>query len=241
MAIPAPGHGTADTTRLVPRRRRFLSLISGGHLVMIVAGLLGVVLTLALLRNADQRVKVAVAARDLSAGSVVREGDVRYEGVKMDGALLDTVLRPDDVAELDGLVATSPIQAGELIARSDLRPRAANSGLRAVSIPIEPARAVNGDLVSGDRVDVMLAGEREVAIIVANAEVLVVSDPDQNSGFGRPEDEFTITLAVDAREAQLLTAAITDGDILVARSTGATEANVPALPLDSTAPGGSSG
>ena len=209
---------------------------------MIVAGLLGIVLTFAVLRNADQRVNVAVAAHDVRAGSAVDERDLRYERVKMDDALLDTVLEPDDVAQLDDVVATSPIRAGELVARSALRSPAARSGLRAVSIPIEPARAVNGDLVAGDRVDVLLTAEREVAVIVADAEVLDVSDPARGTGFGEVQRDFTVTLAVDTRGAQLLAAAITDGDVLVARSTGAISASgAPALPLDSTAPGSAGG
>jgi pilus assembly protein CpaB len=232
MAVSAPSRGASDATPL-RRRRRVLSSLSAGHLVMIVAGLAGMLFTLALLRSADRRVEVAVAAHDVRAGSVVGPGDVRSERVKMDDQLLDTVLHPDDVADLDGAVATQTIRAGELIAHTDVRSPAASSGLRAVSIPIDPARAVNGDLVPGDRVDVMLAAEQEVAIIVADAEVLDVSDPDAEGALGEVDDQFTITLAVDASEAQLLAAAITDGDILIARATGAKSAEgTPPVPID---------
>lgn len=232
MAVSAPSRGASDATPL-RARRRVLNALSAGHLVMIVAGLVGILLTLALLRSADRRVEVAVAAHDLQAGAAVSADDVRYERVKMDGDLLDTVLRRNDVAELDGAVSTETIRAGELIARTDVRPAAASSGLRAVSIPIEPARAVDGDLVPGDRVDVLLAAEQEVAIVVADAEVLDVSDPDARGALGGVDRQFTVTLAVDATEAQLLTAAITDGDILIARATGADSAEgTPPLPID---------
>lgn len=232
MAVSAPSGGASDATPLRPRRR-VLSALSAGHLVMIVAGLLGMLLTLALLRGADRRVDVAVAAHDLRAGSAFAASDVRSERVKMDDDLLGTVLRPDDIAELDGAVVTETIRAGELIARTDVRAAAASSGLRAVSIPIEPARAVNGDLVPGDRVDVVLAAEKEVAIIVADAEVLDVSDPDGRGALGDVDEQFTITLAVDASGAQLLAAAIADGDILIARATGAKSAEgTPPLPVD---------
>ncbi|MGH9016099.1 MAG: RcpC/CpaB family pilus assembly protein [Acidimicrobiia bacterium] len=233
MAVSVPSRVAGETAPIGQPRRGLLTRLSGGHLVMIVAGLVGMVLTLALLRNADERVKVAVAATDLRTGSVVGESSVRYERVRMDGDLLETVLRPADVAELERSIATGPIRAGELIARSDLRPVAARSGLRAVSIPIAPSRAVNGELAAGDRVDVVLAAEHEVAIIVAGAEVLDVGEPDRGGAFGRVGDEFTVTLAVDAQEAQLLAAAITDGDILIARSTGAkTAESTPPLPVD---------
>jgi pilus assembly protein CpaB len=232
MAVSAPSRGASEATPL-RSRRRVLNALSAGHLVMIVAGLLGILLTLALLRSADRRIEVAVAAHDLHAGAAVSERDVRYERVKMDGDLLDTVLRRDDVTGLEGAVATGTIRAGELIARTDVRAAATSSGLRAVSIPIEPARAVNGDLVPGDRVDVLLAAEQEVATVVADAEVLDVSDPDARGALGDVDEQFTVTLAVDATEAQLLAAAITDGDILIARATGADSAEgTPPLPVD---------
>jgi pilus assembly protein CpaB len=232
MAVSAASHGASKATPL-RSRRRVLSALSAGHLVMIVAGLLGMLLTLALLRGADRRVEVAVAARDLRAGSVVGPDDIRSEHVRMDDDLLETILRPDDVVDLEGAVATETIRAGELIDRTDVRPPAAGSGLRAVSIPIDPARAVNGDLVPGDRVDVVLAADQEVAIVVADAEVLDVSDPDGGGALGNVQEQFTITLAVDAPQAQLLAAAITDGDILIARATGAQSAEgTPPLPVD---------
>jgi len=232
MAISARGRAS-EATPLPSRRRRLASRLSAGHLVMIVAGLIGMLLTLALLRDADERVEVAVAAHDLRAGEVVGADDVRYERVRMDGDLLGTVLRPDDVAQLDGAVAVELVGAGELIARTDVRPPAAPSGSRAVSIPIDRARAVNGELVRGDRVDVLLAAESEVAVVVADAEVLEVSDPAGGTALGSVEEQFTVTLAVDARGAQLLTAAVTDGDLLLARSTGAESAQTtPPLPVD---------
>lgn len=232
MAISAPGRAS-EATPLRARRRRIASRVSPGHLVMIVAGLVGMLLTLALLRGANDRVQVAVAARDLRPGDVVTAGDIRYEGVTMDSELLGTVLQRSDVAALDGAIATDTVGAGELLSRGDLVSASAPAGLRAVSIPIERARAVDGDLVPGDRVDVLLASERDVAVVVADAEVLSVGDPVGAGGLATVEQQFTVTLAVDAREAQLLTMAITDGDILLARSTGAeSAADTPPLPVE---------
>jgi Flp pilus assembly protein CpaB len=232
MAISARGRAT-EATPLPSHRRRLASRFSAGHLVMIVAGLIGMLLTLALLRNADKRVEVAVATHDLRAGDIVGTGDVRYERVKMDGDLLGTVLRRDDIVRLDGAIAVRAVGAGELISRTAVRPAAAPSGLRAVSIPIDRARAVNGQLVPGDRVDVLLAAEAEVAVVVAGAEVLDVSDPAGGTALGSVDEQFTVTLAVDARGSQLLTAAVTDGDLLLARSTGAESAeSTPPLPVE---------
>ncbi|HEX9505206.1 MAG TPA: hypothetical protein VGA62_04280, partial [Acidimicrobiia bacterium] len=46
--------------------------------------------------------------------------------------------------------AASTIPAGELVTRRILRPRAAKAGLRAISIPIDPARAVGGRTTGAD-------------------------------------------------------------------------------------------
>jgi pilus assembly protein CpaB len=202
---------------------------------MIVAGLVGMLLTVAVLRRADERQAVAVAARDLAPGTVVTDAALRYEDVKMDDSLLGTVLAPDDVKRLERSVVAYPIADGELIPRRALRPAAAPAGKRAMSIPIDPARAVNGELASGDRVDVIFAGDHEVSIIVADAEVLSVSRPDRGGAFGGIDDKFTITLAVDAHESELVAAGLAGGDIVITRTTGARPAEpVPPLPIDAS-------
>ena len=90
-----------------------------------------------------------------------------------------------------------------------------------MSIPIDPARAVGGRLAAGDRVDVLFAGERAVSIIVADAEVLAV-DARGRGGIGESASPFTVTLAVNARQSQLVAAAVADGNVSLARTTGAT-------------------
>ena len=230
---PKPADPVPRSPSSLPRS--LLSRFSTGHLVMIVAGLVGLLLTVAVLRKADERQPVAVAARNLSPGAVLSESSVRYEQVKMDDSLLGTVLQPDDVKALRDSVAAYPIEAGELIHRRAVRPAAASGGKRAMSIAIDPARAVNGELATGDRVDVILAGSHEVSIIVADAEVLSVGRPNRGGAFGGVDDKFTVTLAVDERESQLVAAGIAGGDIVVTRTTGARPAtSTPPLPVDAS-------
>jgi hypothetical protein len=102
-----------------------------------------------------------------------------------------------------------------------------------MSIPIDEARAVNGELAAGDRVDVLVATESDVAIVVADAEVLDVRGGGDGGAFGAADDEFAVTLAVDVRESQLLTAATVDGDVFMTRTTGSEPAaGVPPLPIE---------
>jgi Flp pilus assembly protein CpaB len=237
MSEAAPRRDAIDALPRPPSSlpRSLLSRLSTGHLVMIVAGLLGLLLTVAVLRRADDRQAVVVAARDLSPGTALTDSAVRYENVKMDDSLLDTILRRDDVQGLEGSVAVYPIAKGELISRRAIRPPAAPDGKRAMSIPIDPARAVNGELEPGDRVDVILAANHEVSIIVADAEVLSVSRPDRGGAFGGVDESFAVTLAVDARESQLVAGGLAGGDIVITRTTGSRPADpTPPLPFDAS-------
>lgn len=217
VALPI---GEVRGTAGVPRRN-LTARFSSGHLVMVVAGLLGMVLAIAALRHDPGGVEVAVAAHEIHAGETVMAADFRSERVRMPPRLLSTFVRARDVTSLKGRIATVTIASGEALIHRELRPRAAKSGLRAMSVPIDPARAVGGRLAAGDRVDVLNASNREVSIIVRDAEVLAV-DAKGRGGIGETSSPFTVTLAVDARQSQLLAAAIADGDISIARTTGAT-------------------
>ncbi len=121
-------------------RRRFTARFSSGHLVMVVAGLLGMVLALAALRDDPGGVEVAVATREIRAGEAVHPGDFRTERVQATGRVLDSFVRTRDLRGLHGQIAVATITAGDPVFRRELRPRAARAGLRAMSIPIDPSR-----------------------------------------------------------------------------------------------------
>ena len=120
-------------------RARMGGRVSRGHVVMIVAGLVGVVLSFAVLRERDGDTRVLVAAHEIRAGELVSPSDFRSEPVTMRAAVLGTVLRAGERSRLAGRVAAHTIMAGELVSRSTLRSRAAPNGRRAMSIPIDPA------------------------------------------------------------------------------------------------------
>ena len=190
----------------------------GPQVLMLVAGVAGLVLTLAVLRPGAGGQRVAIAARDLEAGTVLTDRDVRFERVSTSDRLADAYVTGRELSGLRGRVVTAPVFADEPVLEAHLRTRAATDGRRAMSIPVDRARAVNGKLAPGDRVDVVVAGDDEVTIVVAGAEVL---DVDGDDAFGTRRGEVRVTLAVDARESQLLTAALADGDFVLTRVTGA--------------------
>jgi Flp pilus assembly protein CpaB len=192
---------------------------------MIVAGLVGMVLTLAVLRGDRGGAPVAVAARDIRPGDVITAADVRVERVRAGASMLATIVHGSGSRGLRGQIAVTGIAAHALIPRRAVRPRAARGGLRAMSIPLDPSVAVGGRLAAGDRVDVLDADRGSAAIIVAGAEVLGV-DSGRSGGIGQASSSFTLTVAVDAPQSVLVAGAIADGHVSVTRTTGATRATV---------------
>jgi Flp pilus assembly protein CpaB len=197
---------------------------------MVLGGLVALVLTLAALRSEPAGHPVAVAAHDLAAGVPLRAGDVRFEAVAGDaGVLAHLVARSD---RWRGGVLSAPVVAGEPLTRSRVRHRAAADGRRAMSIPVERARAVNGRLEPGDRVDVVRARDGVATVVAAGLEVLDVED-DRSSAFGGARGVVTVTLAVDVTESQRLAAVLADGDFVLTRVTGALPATgAPPVVLD---------
>jgi Flp pilus assembly protein CpaB len=67
---------------------------------------------------------------------------------------------------------------------------------------------------------VLFAGQQAVSIIVADAPVLAV-DARGRGGIGESASPFTVTIGVTARQSQLVAAAVADGELSLARTTGA--------------------
>ena len=232
-----PGfHGAERAERVgmdavaIPRsaRRGLATRLSTGHVVMIVAGLLGVVLTLSVLRGADDRRQILVAAKDLVPGAVIDAQSVRVERIDASRGVLASTYAPDDLDALRGRVATAAIAKGALVTRGAVRPREAGAASRSMSFPLAKARAMAGALETGDRVDVLAVQHdgAQAGYVMTDVEVLDV-DGAGGGPLGAP-DELTVTLAVDAEAAVRLAAALEGGTVTLVRSTGA------APPADAT-------
>lgn len=206
-----------------PRRRpRILTRLSFGHIVMIVAGLLAFLLTFSLLRAREQTFQVAVAARDIPAGTPVDAGSFRLAEVRLGDDLLATLLQPEDLDGVTGWVASATIRAGDLVSRNDLRPFAAPGGLGAMSIPIEREHAVGGALAPGDRVDVIEVRDGDARYLVQGAEVLAVGSRDSGGFVEGSIGAFSVTIAVDSQVALDIARAIREAGVEIVRTTGVT-------------------
>jgi Flp pilus assembly protein CpaB len=207
------------------RARRTLSArVSGGHVVMLLAGALGVLLTLNVLRAADDSTPVLVAARDIAPGTLLDEHSVRVANVRADASIVATLFAGDQAPVVRGQVMTTTVREGELVSRSAVRAVDADAARRVMSFPIPRARAVGGQLAPADRVDIVTVDKdsRRARYVLVDGEVVAVDD---NSGgaFQGSTDDLTVTIAVDPEAALALAAALDTETVSLVRSTGAPE------------------
>ena len=153
---------------------------------------------------------VAVASRQLRAGTTIDGGDVelveRPRALVPEGALADVP---------DGQVAAVAIEAGEVVVAARLAPLGLGGlaatlpeGTRAVAVPVEAGLAP--PLLVGDRVDVMVAVAPEAAgdgppgfVVAPDALVVAV-------------DDAAVTVAVSQAEAPRIAVALGQGAVTLA-------------------------
>jgi hypothetical protein len=90
-----------------------------------------------------------------------------------------------------------------------------------MSFPIDRSRALDGELVAGDTVDVVAADARtgEARYVATGAEVLRVAGTSRGALGG--DDTMTVTLAVDPDTALTIATALHGNDLTLVRATGA--------------------
>ncbi|HEY2960615.1 MAG TPA: Flp pilus assembly protein CpaB [Actinomycetota bacterium] len=223
-----------------PPPRRTGSRLSLAHVITLLAGLLAVLLVFSVLRSREATWRVAVAGREIRAGTTLDRSAFRFTDVNAPAEVRRHLLSPEALEQLRGTIAARTIAAGDLVSRSDFRPAAARARLRAMSVPVDPAHAVGGALAPGDRVDVIRVQEIGQAVfVVANAEVLAVNQPDSRS-IG-PAGAWSLTVAVSSRDALRLATAIRGEKFEVVRSTGSDPVAAGADVGQQPAPGGQPG
>lgn len=201
-----------------PRRRNPLTRLTASHLLMVLAAVLAFATNLMVLRGQEETRDAVVATGRIEAGRVIVPTDLTVAEVDVDDGLFATLLPGQQSQTLVGMVATRTIEAGHLLSVDDIRPVAAPSAQRAISIPIEIEHAVGGGLVAGDRIDLIAVGESGPEYVLAGAEVLEVPSTARGSLTGATG--FFVVVAVDDQQALAVAAAIRSGEIEIARSTG---------------------
>lgn len=192
---------------------------------MLVAGLVAVVLNFAYLRSQQNTVDVAVATVEIPAGARLDASMVTFTPLHALRDVEDGMVDSDEIVDLLGLVATRSVPSGTLLSQDNF---SSSDSVRAMSIPVDPEHAVGGALRPGDRVDVMQSSNGTARYILVGAEVLTVSDGSGGAlgGAGR----YAVTVALDARSALRVAAAISEGTLDLVRSTAAAPPEVLVYP-----------
>jgi pilus assembly protein CpaB len=173
--------------------------------------------------NAAKVVKstpVVVAARDLDAGALIRDIDVKtiaWVGPVPKGA----------IAKTDGIVnrgVTSPIYDGEPITETRLTRQGSGGGLagiipqgmRACAVKVNEVVGVAGFVVPGMRVDVLITGlapganpldGSRVRTLLQNIQVLSAGTDFQRDQTGKPQPAQVVNLLVTPADAEVLSLA----------------------------------
>lgn len=210
---PAGGH---DPIRLITRRRSLPSgrAVAGGLLVAVAA--LGAYLT-ATSGGGQPTTRYVVAREAIAPGQALSEADVELVALDLPPAQARGALR--DAAAVDAAVALGPVAAGGILTEADVAPAAQAGTFRELALSLPRARALDGALVAGDRVDVVATADGTSTAVVQDALVLAVGG---DAGGALGGGEVVVTLALDDPDAALRTAhAGAAAEVTLLRSTRA--------------------
>ncbi|HEU4320360.1 MAG TPA: SAF domain-containing protein [Acidimicrobiia bacterium] len=207
-----------------PARRRVGRRLSATHVLIAVVVVLAFVLNLIVLQDRDATVLVAIAERPIATGSVLDAEAVRLVPVDADFEGLSGIVTEAEMAGYEGWVLNRSVAEGSIIEVTALGSPTTTPGLRTMSLPIPIEHAAGGQIVSGDRVDVIAVNDGLAEYIATNLEVVAVSE-DGGGALGSVGG-YHVVVNVEADQALALAAALNADSIELVRSTGADPAQV---------------
>jgi pilus assembly protein CpaB len=172
--------------------------------------------------------QLAVAARDMPLGAVLRAEDVRM--IPWSGGALPAGYA-NAAATVVGRGLITPVAMNEPLLATKLADKEAGGGLsivipegmRAVSVKVDEVIAVAGFVTPGTRVDVLVTMSPGIQqqtnvtrVILQNIQVLAAGQTVQRDLEGKPQTVTVITLLVTPEQAERLTLASNEGRIQLA-------------------------
>lgn len=169
--------------------------------------------------NAAPTERYVALTRDIAAGSRIGADDLVVVAAELPAAQQATVLT--DLGVAAGAVAVGPLSAGQLLAGSDVVKLDGVVGRAQLSIPVDPARANNGELRRGELVDVIAtttsAGEARSEVVAGDAVVVQVFAGDRSLG---SSSSVVVTLSLLEAELVPVADAAAAATISIARVSG---------------------
>ena len=177
----------------------------------------------ALFLDRSQRlVPVYAAARDLPAGSPLREGDLVAIRVRLPATALRHYLQPSPDRRVAGRVLTAPVRRDTLVPAGIVLASSLEADLVELPLQVDPGDMAQG-LRPGDRVQVLAAyteGARrgQAVVLLPTAEVIqVLEDP---AGLTGARQERGVQLRMPSDRAPIVVAAIATARIFVIKAPG---------------------
>jgi Flp pilus assembly protein CpaB len=202
------------------RLRRLDLRVIAGLLLMLVA----IVGGSSLIRNAQARTPVLVAAGTVQPGEVITAGDIRIVEASLPAgiAYLPASARSDIV----GRVAAEPLWAGKVLGPgsfSDAPPLA--SGMVAFSLLLSPQAAVAGNIRAGDRVAVLASPSSDQPVKAGSGTTILFTDVpvlSVHQTSGADGENLLVTLTLRLEEARAVAEAKAVGRVDLALVSGGT-------------------
>jgi pilus assembly protein CpaB len=215
-----------DIAEMMRSRRTLLLAVTGGVLGLAasVTAYLYLEREEAQFRNkvrgeqARDQVGVVVAKADLPAGTALSAGNMATRQVPRDYVYPDTVLPSDFDSSVSGQSLVKPLGKGQPLLRGYLSEGGAagladrvKSGRRAVAINVDEVSSLNGLIMPGDRIDLLMSQRSGGMVIplLQGAKVLATGAQTAPRVTGQQpgDDKFglryaTLTLDVTAEEAE---------------------------------------
>ncbi len=178
-------------------RRLDLRVVIG--LALLLAGVVG---TVGVVQRAGQRTPVLVMARDVPAGMVIAERDVRVAELGLAPGVAALGVR--DRGRVIGQVASTSLAAGQVLgptAVAEASPLAAGQVLMSVAVAAEHAAA--GTLRAGDQVAMVASSAPDqpstrAEVLLSPVAVLSVVAPDPDAG---GDGKLLVSLAIPEERA----------------------------------------
>lgn len=196
-------------------------------------------------------VRVRMAAADLPAGLLLRDGDLGWKKVARNAVPPGALVEGAAQSVAAGALLRHEVKADKVLHASDLilpdapgfLAAALKPGMRAVSVPINDVSGNAGLIQPGDYVDMILTqhmgrggdlgpGQQRVVseTVVRNARIIAVGSTFQRESQGEkagPSRGRTVTIEVDPRTAEAVTVASQLGSLSMAlRSFATTDRDV---------------
>jgi hypothetical protein len=165
---------------------------------------------------------VYAAARDLPAGTPLKDGDLMVMRVRLPAAALRHYLQPGPGHPVSGQVLTAPVRRETLVPAGVVLASSREAGLVELPVQVDPGDMAQG-LRPGDSVQVLAAYTegarrgRAVVLLPAAEVVQVLQDP---AGLAASGQERGVQLRMPGDRAPIVVAAIATARIFVVKAPG---------------------